>query len=183
MNIRRRLRSVADTLGSESGENTMTMIIAFPFLMAIIFTIMDFAFYMNDMAMLRSDLRDGARTAAIFGGNGSGTGLSSNLATSYGATCSGVGSGGDVVSCLVKNQIGADHGYISLEVSNVKCDADASTVKIGAPVYCQADYQYDGVPGSAFGMLGPTFSSQAGTHVGTWNKGTVKVSAQSEVAD
>ena len=56
-------------LKSEKAENTITMMIAFPLLWAIIMTVLDFGIFMQNRTMLVSDLREGARTVAIFGGS------------------------------------------------------------------------------------------------------------------
>jgi Flp pilus assembly protein TadG len=160
------------------------MIIAFPFLWAIIMTVIDMGVFFNDRTLLTADLRDGARTVAIFGGTSSSD--SQNLIEAYGAQCSGgYATSSDTVSCLVSKKIAANKGYSAITISDITCgvDGDAKNVKIGTATWCQAKYQYSGFPGSALGLLGGSFSSQAGTNVnGSWNDGTIKVSAQSEVA-
>lgn len=168
-------------LRSDKAENTITMMIAFPLLWAVIMTILDFGVFMQDRTMLVSDLREGARTVAIFGG----TDKSKNaLINAYGTTC-GLESGAvlgkgnattDMVGCLVANQIKNNKGYAQITISSIQCgianptdlnykdgeitgfneDSKAS-VKIGQAVSCAAHYKYQGFPGSALGLLGGNF--------------------------
>lgn len=167
-------------LRSERAENTITMMIAFPLLWAILMTILDFGIFMQDRTLLVSDLRDGARTVAIFGGtNNDGTNA---LIKAYGTTCgatpsdtihssgSGISNsayGTDLVACLVKNQIVGNNGYAQIVISNIKCGVSdpsdpknpktSGSVKIGQAVSCAAHYKYEGFPGSALGLLGGDF--------------------------
>lgn len=113
-------------LRSDKAENTITMMIAFPLLWAIIMTILDFGIFMQDRTMLVSDLREGARTVAIFGG----TDKSKNaLINAYGTTCeleSGIehdkdDSATDMVGCLVANQIKNNKGYSQITISDIQC--------------------------------------------------------------
>lgn len=168
-------------LRSDKAENTITMMIAFPLLWAVIMTILDFGIFMQDRTMLVSDLREGARTVAIFGG----TDKSKNaLINAYGTTC-GLESGAvlgkgnattDMVGCLVANQIKNNKGYAQITISSIQCgianpadlnykdgeitgfneSADAK-VLIGQAVSCAAHYKYQGFPGSALGLLGGDF--------------------------
>ncbi len=167
-------------LTSEKAENTITMMIAFPLLWAIIMTVLDFGIFMQNRTMLVSDLREGARTVAIFGGSNK----SNALIAAYGTQCSGGSygsysysgnhsSGGtwnaneDFVGCLVKNQIANNRGYSQMVISDVQCGiqdkADPTqvhpkgNVKIGDAVSCKAHYKYQGFPGSALGLMGGNF--------------------------
>lgn len=192
---------------SERAENTITMMIAFPLIWAVLMTILDFGIFMQDRTLLVSDLRDGARTVAIYGGSN----RSAPLATAYGTGCTdsatGSGSSDDLVGCLVRNQIQGNRGYSQIVISNVKCgisdpdhptepDPSYSKVKIGQAVSCAAHYRYEGFPGSALGLMGGNFMGAGSVNDGRngslqnvnyqiqksgWNEGDVVVSAQSEV--
>lgn len=167
-------------LRSDKAENTITMMIAFPLLWAVIMTILDFGVFMQDRTMLVSDLREGARTVAIFGG----TNRSNALINAYGTTCeleSGIehdkgDAGTDMVGCLVANQIKNNKGYAQITISDIQCgvanpahldykdgeitgfnEEGKTSVKIGQAVSCAAHYQYQGFPGSALGLLGGNF--------------------------
>lgn len=163
--LRRKLRS-------ETAENTITMMIAFPLIWAVLMTILDFGVFMQDRTLLVSDLRDGARTVAIYGSSNS----SSALAAAYGTGCVDRTSGGhagasgdsDLVGCLVKNQIQGNRGYSQIVISNVKCGksnpddptnprSTSNKIKIGQAVSCAAHYRYEGFPGSALGLMGGNF--------------------------
>lgn len=206
------LKSFTSKIKSEKGENTITTILAFPLLWCLIMTIIDFgAFNMNGM-QLRNDLRDGARTAAIFGGT------NNKLTESYGTACGGgkddgadklagkygsKGGGTDsnnLVTCLVANKINNNPSYINMKLSNIKCGPSSGSVKIGQATWCEATYDYQGMPGSALSLFGidvqsnsdgkPQYDESGGTGVATtanaqrgttWNKGTIRASAQSEV--
>lgn len=201
--VRRKLRS-------ETAENTITMMIAFPLIWAVLMTILDFGIFMQDRTLLVSDLRDGARTVAIFGSSNK----TSALAAAYGTDCVDSTSGGstdsDLVGCLVRNQIQGNRGYSQIVISNVKCGksnpddptepfSSDTTIKIGQAVSCSAHYKYEGFPGSALGFMGGNFmgagakDTGSGTGAGDlqnvnyqiqksgWNEGDVVVSAQSEV--
>lgn len=220
--IRRRVRRFSRRIRSEKAENTITTILVFPLLWCIIMTIIDFGVFNSNGMQLRNDLRDGARTAAIFGGT------NNKLTQSYGTTCGGdeskntVGKndslngkyghkGGssnsdNLVTCLVANKINNNPSYINMKLSNIQCGPSLGEVKIGQATWCQASYDYQGMPGSALSLFGidvqansdgkprydevdkngnevgkgvaTTTNAQRGT---TWNKGTIRASAQSEV--
>ena len=166
-------------LKSEKAENTITMMIAFPLLWAIIMTVLDFGIFMQNRTMLVSDLREGARTVAIFGGSNK----SNALIAAYGTQCSNGNYGTysysgnkstgtwtadeDFVGCLVKHQIANNRGYSQIVISDVQCGiqdkADPTkvlpkgNVKIGDAVSCKAHYKYQGFPGSALGLMGGNF--------------------------
>lgn len=220
--VKRLASRIKNGLRSEKAENTITTMIAIPLLWAFLMTILDFGIFMQNRTMLVSDLREGARTVAIFGGSSK----SNKLINAYGTKCVGQQYGTysngsnptnthgswndtDFVGCLVKNQIANNKGYSNMVISDIKCgiqnDASDPTnlklngqVKIGQPVSCSAHYQYQGVPGSALGMLGGNFmmgnGGQGGGESGSlnnanaeivnsgWNEGTIVVSAQSEVS-
>ena len=197
-------------LRSERAENTITMMIAFPLIWAVLMTILDFGIFMQDRTLLVSDLRDGARTVAIYGSSNRGSALSA----AYGTSCDNADSlaeSNDLVGCLVKNQIKGNKGYSQIVISDIRCgvanpddpihpDSATRKVKIGQAVSCAAHYKYEGFPGSALGLMGGNFmgagSKDAGHGAGYagdlqnanyqiqksgWNEGDVVVSAQSEV--
>lgn len=113
-------------LRSDKAENTITMMIAFPLLWAVIMTILDFGIFMQDRTMLVSDLREGARTVAIFGGTDS---SKNTLIKAYGTTCEldpdiehdAVDANTDMVGCLVANQIKNNKGYAQITISSIQC--------------------------------------------------------------
>ena len=176
-------------------------------------TIIDFGVFNSNGMQLRNDLRDGARTAAIFGGT------NNMLTESYGTTCGGQGDtakndsldgkygqkGGssnsnNLVTCLLANKINNNPSYINMKLSNIQCGPSSGDVKIGQATWCQATYDYQGMPGSALSLFGidvqsnvdgkPQYDTTGGKGVATttnaqngttWNKGTIRASAQSEV--
>lgn len=214
--IRRGVRRFSRRIRSEKAENTITTILVFPLLWCIIMTIIDFGVFNSNGMQLRNDLRDGARTAAIFGGT------NNMLTESYGTTCGGdeskntVGKndslngkyghkGGssnsdNLVTCLLANKINNNPSYINMKLSNIQCGPSSGDVKIGQATWCQATYDYQGMPGSALSLFGidvqskadgkPQYDTTGGKGVATttnaqngttWNKGTIRASAQSEV--
>jgi hypothetical protein len=157
-------------------------------------TIIDFGVYVNNTTTLRSDLRDGARTVAIFGGTNTVvsdaylkecTSTSSQGGSSRGYTTSDNG-----IACLVSNKINANTSYVNnMVISNIQC-GPVSGVSVGQSTWCSAHYLYTGMPGSALSLFGggvSSFNTGGGT-VATksgdegWNAGTIKASAQSEVS-
>jgi Flp pilus assembly protein TadG len=180
---------------SERGENTITMLIAFPLLWAVIMTIIDFGVFINNTSTLREDLRDGARIAAVFGGT------DNDISAAYGTSCTSTSSEGgskggrtdsnNIVSCLVANKINENTSYVNnMIISDIKCGPSSGT-KVGQATWCSAHYLYEGMPGSVFSLFGGGVQSfnDAGGTVATssgdssgWNVGTMKVSAQSEVS-
>lgn len=172
-------RSLMSKIRSEKGENTITMLIAFPFIWAIIMTILDFGIYMQDRTMLISDLREGARTVAIFGGSSTdpNSATGNALIKAYGINCSDQTHSGqhDYVACLIQNRIAANNAYASIVISDIQCGPykvntsstagqkasitfmNNADVKIGQAVGCMATYDYAGFPGSALGLLGGNF--------------------------
>ena len=201
MNMVTRLkRAIHNRVHSEMAENTITFLIAVPLRWSIIMTIMDYGVFVGNTSMLRSDLRDGARTAAIFGGT------DNALSAAYGTNCkdapakAGSKGGGtdssNIVTCLVANKINDNTAYVNnMTISNIKCGPSGGT-KVGDATWCSADYLYAGIPGSVLGLmggggqdigLGSSFNDAGGAVAKTstqngWNAGTIKVSAQSEVS-
>lgn len=193
---------------SEKGENTITMIIMFPLLWAIIMTVIDFGVFFNNRSALMQDLRDGARTVSILGGT------SNDLSTAYGVSATGSGAtckatGGtvtdiidsayttDQVTRAVAKKICDNTTYTQMSIYGLKCGPTA-TSKVGEATWCQANYIYAGMPGSAFTWFGggndAGITSQGtdtisvnhgttnsdGTPTTGWNAGTIRMSAQSE---
>jgi hypothetical protein len=178
---------------SELAENAITFLIALPLLWSLLMTMIDFSTFIGNTATLRSDLRDGARTAAIFGGT------DNALSAAYGTTCASTSSEGgkkgghadnnNIVACLVANKINANTAYVNnMTISGIECGPSSGT-KVGQATWCSAHYSYAGMPGSALSLFGggvQSFNDAHGSVATTsggkgWNNGTIKVSAQSEV--
>lgn len=174
------LKKLCRKVCGEKASETIALIIILPLLWGLIMTIIDFGIFMQDRTMLVSDMREGARTVAIFGGSNK---VSNDLIRAYGTTCGMTPSttgggyrgdatnnsayGNDLVACLLKNQIMMNKGYSQIVISNIKCGVSNpgnptnptldSKVKIGQAVSCSAHYRYMGLPGSALGLFGGNF--------------------------
>lgn len=169
--IKKLFSGIKSSVKSEKAENTITMIIMFPLLWAIIMTIIDFGCYFNNRSLLIQDLRDGARTVAILGGT------NNELSQAYGvqsttdsvaSACSASdtdlimhGYESDQVTKAVKNKICSNKGYVNYSVYDIQC-GPKTTKSVGQAVWCQADYVYNGMPGSVMSLLGPVFRSMSG---------------------
>ena len=197
--IRKFRDAIHEHVHSELAENTITFLIALPLLWSLLMTMIDFSTFIGNTATLRSDLRDGARTAAVFGGT------DNALSAAYGTSCTTTSSEGgnkgggsddnNIVACLVANKINASTAYVNnMTISEIKCGPSQLSVrqygiKVGQATWCSAHYSYAGMPGSALSLFGGGVKSfkDAGGSVATtssdkgWNNGTIKVSAQSEV--
>lgn len=193
---------------SEKAENTITMIIMFPLLWAIIMTVIDFGVYFNNRSALMQDLRDGARTVSILGGT------QNDLSAAYGVNSTGSapackatgGTVNDIIAAAYKTdqvtrevarKVCDNTTYTQMGIYGLKCGPKA-TGKVGEATWCEANYVYSGMPGSAFSWFGggndaPITSTDTdeiavnhgevngdGTPKSGWNAGTIRMSAQSE---
>lgn len=181
--IGRFFSKLGSAIRSERAENTITMIIMFPLLWAIIMTIIDFGCYFNNRSLLIQDLRDGARTVAILGGTDNKLTKAYGVYSApdhvtmencdnylYGTDGATKSSGEDIIMAgykndqvtrAVANKICANHGYVQYGVYNLAC-GPKTTGGVGQEVWCQASYVYNGMPGSAMSLLGSSFRSMSG---------------------
>lgn len=166
---------------SDDADSTViSTVLVFPILLMMLITMIEMPIFFSNRNLLQNDLRQGARTAAILGGNGANP--ANRLAATYAdkAACStrvdltdasggrtgsqvitSVYSGGkrvvksnkDVVACETAVGIVQNKGYIAFNVYNVNCGPDL-TSRIGQSTWCEADYYYDGIPGGAMSLIG-----------------------------
>lgn len=176
------LTYVHGEIRSEDADSTViSTVLVFPILLMMLITMVEMPIFFSNRNLLQNDLRQGARTAAILGGNGSG---SNRLAQTYAdrnacstrvelTNASGGGTGSqiitsvysggkrvvkggrtdDIVACETAVGIVQNKGYIAFNVYNVNCGPVLAN-RIGQATYCEADYYYDGIPGGGMSLIG-----------------------------
>lgn len=154
-------------LRSDRGDSELvSLIIVLPLMLAILFTIIDTSIYFSNRAVVQTAVRDGARTVAIMGGNGTNTtatpiekkygasitnacaGLSTNLAVSS-AYKPGVST---VIECSALQTYAKDPSLISVKITDIKCTPTVSR-GIGTKTTCTVKWDYNSIPGSVLGFI------------------------------
>lgn len=117
-------------------------------------TILDFAVYFNNRAILYSAAGDGARLVAVFGGS-----ENNSISDQYGVvrmtdTCNraqGIVKISNAVACSVVEQLANQNLNIAITLKSVDCGPPRTT-GIGDRTYCEIKYDYMGIPGSGLSL-------------------------------
>lgn len=157
-------KNLKNKKNSERGDTLVTSLILMPVLIALLLTFIDMSIFMANRSQVQGIARDGARTVAIFGGNGTPF-MQTSLEAAYGSTnsiiggsatesCSkGVLSGHTGIECNILDSLKSSSltsvDYNSLDV---KCSPEKSN-RIGEPVECTIEWKYNGIPGSALSFI------------------------------
>lgn len=178
------LTYVRREISSDDADSTIiSTVLIFPILLMMLITMIEMPIFFSNRNLLQNDLRQGARTAAILGGNGKGEGgVANKLAQTYAdvnacntrvslSNASGgstedvfikqvktadghqVVAGDDMVACETAVGIVQNKGYIAFNIYDVKCGPDL-TKKIGQATWCEAKYWYEGIPGGSMSLIG-----------------------------
>ena len=146
---------------NDNGEaNTIEMIF-------IMITVIDAGMYFNTRYVMTNAAQNGARTAAVFGGVDPNAISKKYGVTSIPSNCD-KSIASSVVACTVVDELKEQKQSVSGQVLRVDC-GPGKTSKVGDRTYCEIDYNYRSIPGSAIGLA--NFSG----------KNTVKMTAESEV--
>lgn len=145
---------------SDRGDSLVSAVIVLPLIIFLIFTAIDFSLYMGNRGMIQGIARDGARTVAIMGGDGTnnkGTTIEKAYGASRASACndldaaSGYKSTNSAIECdLIKN-LKNSKGLVNIQVNSVTCSPQYTTY-IGQRVSCEIDWEYKGI-----GVSGLTF--------------------------
>lgn len=186
------MREYLAKLKSDKGSSTIisTLMVTI-LLVSLIITAFDTSFYFTNRSAINTVARDGARTVAIMGGNGTAS-TATVIEKQYGAdrdtACSNakIGRFGkaatDASTAIECNMIAAlndSNALVSVTVESVKCNPTA-TAKVGTRTECAISYSYKGLPGAPLNFI-KTRNADGATS-GLLSSNLVKVSSSSEVA-
>lgn len=146
-------------VGSDRADSLVSAVFVLPMLFFMLVTTVDFGIYLSNRGQIQAIARDGARTVAIMGGDGSAT-LSTNLEYAYGQSRSTVckditeqyvGKNIDsktTIECNVIKSLSNNANLVNVEVTDVKC-GPLRAQAIGEKTYCAVYWKNNGIPGSA----------------------------------
>lgn len=178
------IRKMRKRTKTDRGDSELvSLLILLPIVLGILFTMIDSSVYFANRAQMQAAARDGARTVAIMGGDGTPS-RATPIEKRYGVTkaqaCKDLdkspvtaavyaakGSQLTPIECQVLQSY-STAGLVSVEVTNVVCGPQR-TVNVGAKTECTVDWAYSSIPGSTLGFI----------KIGKEN--TTKGSAESEV--
>lgn len=173
---------------SDKADSLVSAVIILPLMFFMLITTVDFGIYMSNRATVQAIARDGARTVAIMGGDGTvdrGTPLEASYGQSRASSCTkaqeGIASSAYIdakstaIECNVMSALNNSTGLVNVEVSNISCGPDSSTF-IGQRAFCEITWSYGGIPGSAMSF---TRASNGEQILG--GKNTTAGSAETEV--
>lgn len=155
------LHKIGARFRSDRADSLVTAIIVFPLVVSLIITGVDFGMFLNAKSTMVNTARDGARSVAILGGNGSNViskkyGKPGNIATRANVTCNDLSS----VECDLYDRLWAtppvmvdwgneDKGNMS---HYIKCGPE-KTSYVGEQVWCQIRWRYMGLPLSSLSLV------------------------------
>lgn len=147
------LRTLLKNARSDSGDSLVTALIVFPLVVSLLVTGIDFGVFLNNKSYITNAAREGARTVAILGGNGS-----NDISDKYGkpaslATCAGMSN----VECdLYLTLDSAPLVQATLENGDPKTDIKCTPNKtsyVGEQVSCTVKWRYKGLPMSSLSLV------------------------------
>lgn len=162
------LKYTRNKLKSETGaSSTIEMLFIMLFLFWILLTIVDLGFYFNTRYTVSNAAQNGARTAAVFGG------VNTSISNKYGVQdwntnlCPHTEIPIDnVVECMVYKELSETVNTVNSKVISIDCGPE-KTSGIGDRTYCEIEFKYNGIAGSAMSFQGMT--------------GRVRLTAETEV--
>lgn len=176
---------------SDSADSTViTTVLVWPILLMMMITMVEVPVFFENRNVLQNDLRSGSRTAATLGGVSTNTSTGSKLAATYGAAnaCSKMTTGTksilkstvvtnnvngtDAVTCNTATQIATNANYIAFNVYDLTCGPQKTTA-VGETTYCEASYNYTGIPGGSMSLIGGT------QHFG-WGTGGISLTGSTD---
>lgn len=154
------LKKLIKRVKSEKGEALVSTIIIFPLMVIMLVTAIDFSIYMANRGQIQGVARDGARTVAIMGGNGTatqGTPIESKYGNSKTNSCAGIESKAlksstTAIECNIIKGLESHNGLVNVEFQNVKCSPQKANF-IGQRVTCEISWKYGGIPGSSLTLM------------------------------
>lgn len=173
-------RNQLERLKSDRGDGELiTLIIALPLLLTVVFTIIAGAIYFENRSTVNDVTRSSARTVAILGGT-SANALSNKYGQTASDACATVGDypmvkqaysakSSTAIECNLMKSLATTKGLVNVTVTKVSCDPTVTTY-VGQRVSCVVNWKNKGVSTLGLNFIGlPVDSVSVGT-------------AQSEVA-
>lgn len=152
----------------DSGDSELvSLLILLPLVLMLLFTMVDTTIYFANRSQIQSAVRDGARSVAIMGGNGTssmGTAIEAAYGVPRASACSEIVRTSNVtkkaykststaIECSVLQKYATNVGLINVTVKNLKCDPIITSEAIGQTTTCKVDWEYGGIPGSSLGFI------------------------------
>lgn len=159
-------KKIQKIMRSDRGDsNVVSLVIALPLLVGILFTIFDISCYFANRAYVQTVAHNGARTVSIMGGDGNAT-KGTPLEVKYGLNrtdiCGTVSTTkraaaaktatSTAIECNMMVALQDASGLINVTINSVKCTPDA-TQAIGERTSCEVKWTYGGTPGSGMSFL------------------------------
>lgn len=148
------IKKLKERIGSDRADSLVSSVFILPVIFFMLITTVDMGIYMSNRGQIQAVARDGARTIAIMGGNGTST-QQTSLMRSYGTTDScknldlkGIKTNGTPVECNIINGLNNTSGLVNITITSVKCNPQYTNA-IGQKVNCEVKWTYGGIPGSA----------------------------------
>lgn len=155
--------------GSDRGDsNTISFLFTMIFLVMLTITLIDVSVFMTNQNIMNNAATNGARLVSVYGGTGrdsSGTPISRR----YGEGVSGCTNTANPVVCSVEKELKGTTSLGPVRVKSVTCGPQA-TKRLGEATFCEIQWTYAGIPGSAMSFIKPKSQVQ-----------TTRLTAESEV--
>lgn len=168
-------KSFMNRFKSDRGDSLVTALIVFPMTISIIISGIDYAMFLNNRSIIQNAARDGARTVSILGGNND---RDNKIANRYGINdknknigtnqfATGTYSGGSymcgsnrnaggsllqrtAIECEIEKNLKSSP-LVQTEIYIITCDPWMTT-RVGQNVFCEVQWQYQGLPLSSLGF-------------------------------
>lgn len=145
-------------VGSDRADSLVSAVFVLPMLFFMLVTTVDFGIYLSNRGQIQAIARDGARTVAIMGGDGSAA-SSTSLEYAYGqersVVCEKVTdqytgniSSKTTIECNVIQSLSHNANLVNVEITDVECGPERAQA-IGEKTYCAVYWKNNGIPGSA----------------------------------
>lgn len=179
---------IAKRRHSDRADSTVvTFVLVFPLFFAFLITMIDTSVYFANRSVVQQISRDGARTIAIFGGNGDAT-TQSPLERSYGQPISCSSAQLDKtahrtsVECNVLRRLEEGSGLtnVTFAAGAVNC-GPVRAQSVGETTYCQVTWRYGGIPGSTMNFISVGRNDTTGKDGSLFTNNTTRVTSESEV--
>ena len=151
-------------LKSDRGDSLVSAVFVIPIMFMLIVTAVDFSLYLTNRSQIQSVARDGARTVAIMGGDGTatmGTPIEAKYGQSRATACTGLSGGiasnaftnnSTPIECNIIRGLNESNGIVNATVKSVNCTPNVTTF-IGQRVTCEVQWEYGGIAGSFFSIV------------------------------
>lgn len=165
-------------------SSIISLVIALPLVLAILFTIIDSGIYFMNSQIINSEANNGARIVAIYGGNGD-AGEMTQIEAAYTTAdeklaCQGVSTSfaRTPTECGIFRVLTESKMLTGVKINNVLC-TPVRSLSIGADVSCTVDWEYSGIPGSAMSFI--SIPEEDGSRRSPFRHTETKGTAKSEV--